>query len=73
LALILIAPVLVNILAVHTFLYTRGLPLAVTLIVLELYLAWTYREGFQSLFVARSLSGNRLERKELGRASASGN
>jgi len=73
LALILIAPVLVNILGVHTFLDTRGLPLAVTLIALELYLAWTYREGFQSLFVARSLSGNRLERKELGRASASGN
>jgi putative oxidoreductase len=73
LAFILIAPVLVNILAVHSFLDARGLPLAVTLIALELYLGWTYREGFQVLFVARNLSANGLERKELGRASASGN
>jgi putative oxidoreductase len=56
LALIIIAPVVLNILAVHTFLDLRALPLALTLLALELYLAWIYREAFQPLFIARGFS-----------------
>lgn len=46
LALTLIAPVLVNILAFHAFLAPGGLALPVVLLATELYLAWTYRAAF---------------------------
>src|SRR5882672_10213111 len=44
LALTLIAPVLVNIVAVHVFLAPAGLPLALFLLATELYLAFSYRD-----------------------------
>ena len=56
LAITILAPVLVNILGVHTFLDVRGFPLALILIVLDAYLAWANREAFRSLFVARGNS-----------------
>src|SRR5215472_1890307 len=56
LAITILAPVLVNILGVHTFLDVRGFPLALILIVLDAYLAWANREAFLSLFVARGNS-----------------
>jgi uncharacterized membrane protein YphA (DoxX/SURF4 family) len=56
LAITILAPVLVNILGVHTFLDVRGFPLALILIVLDVYLAWANREAFRSLFVAHGNS-----------------
>jgi hypothetical protein len=53
LALTILAPVLVNILGVHTFLDISGFPLAFILIALELYLARVYRDAFRPMFEAR--------------------
>jgi hypothetical protein len=49
LALTLIAPVLVNILAFHLFLAPAGLGLPLVLLATELYLAWSYRAAFSSM------------------------
>jgi hypothetical protein len=53
LALTLIAPVLVNILAFHTFLAPAGLGLPLILLATELYLAWSYRAAFAPLLRAK--------------------
>lgn len=56
LALAVLAPVLINIVAFHLFLEpptTLGLPLA--LLALELYLAWSYRGAFRSMLQAKNL------------------
>lgn len=54
LALALIAPVIVNIIAVHVFLYPEGIGPGVVVLALELYLAWAYRDAFRSMLVARA-------------------
>jgi len=54
LALALLAPVLVNIVAFHAFLAPAGLALPIILLVLELYLARSYREAFASMLHART-------------------
>lgn len=46
LALALLAPIVVNILAFHAFLAPAGLALPVILLATELYLAWSYRAAF---------------------------
>ena len=46
LALALIAPVIVNIILFHVFLAPSGLAMALVVLVLELYLAWSYRGAF---------------------------
>jgi uncharacterized membrane protein YphA (DoxX/SURF4 family) len=53
LALILLMPVLVNIILFHLFLSPAPSAFApgIVLMVLELYLAWVYRDYFRSLFV----------------------
>ncbi|HKO46752.1 MAG TPA: DoxX family protein [Polyangiaceae bacterium] len=53
LALILLAPIVVNILAVHVLLIHSGLPIAIVVVALEAYLGWAYRGSFRPLFVAR--------------------
>lgn len=53
LALTLLAPVVVNILAFHAFLAPQGLGIAIAVVVLEIYLAWTYRKAFKPMLVAR--------------------
>lgn len=53
LALALIAPVVVNIVAFHAFLEPAGLPMAAVVLVLELYLAWAYRSAFRPMLAAR--------------------
>jgi uncharacterized membrane protein YphA (DoxX/SURF4 family) len=53
-ALVLLAPVLVNILAYHAFLEPSGLILAIVLCVLEVIVAWQYRYSFAPLFVSRA-------------------
>lgn len=54
LALIVIAPVVVNIFCVHAFLMPSGLPIALLVVALEAYLGWAYRGSYRALFVARA-------------------
>jgi hypothetical protein len=53
LALVIIAPVIVNIVAFHLFLAPSGLPLALVLVVLASGLAWSRRDAFRPLFARR--------------------
>lgn len=53
LALALVAPVIVNIVAFHVALAPSGLPLALGVLALELLLAWYYREAFRPMLKAR--------------------
>ena len=53
LALVALAPIVLNIFLYHLALDPRGLPLAVLIVLLELGLAWQYRSVFLPLFVAR--------------------
>ena len=53
LAITLIAPVIVNIVAFHVFLAPSGCGMAGLVLGLELYLAWVHRASFAPLFVAR--------------------
>lgn len=46
LALAILAPVLVNIVAFHAFLAPSGLALALPILGMEVYVAWTYRRAF---------------------------
>jgi uncharacterized membrane protein YphA (DoxX/SURF4 family) len=49
LGLTLLGPVIVNILCVHVFLEPSGLPMAIVVSVLGLFLLWGYRENFAGL------------------------
>jgi putative oxidoreductase len=50
LGLLILAPVIVNIIAFHVFLAPDGLPLALVVAGLALFLAWTHREAYAPLF-----------------------
>jgi uncharacterized membrane protein YphA (DoxX/SURF4 family) len=52
LALIILAPVIVNILLFHIFLAPEGLPLALVVAAFEVILVWYYRDSFRPLFVS---------------------
>jgi uncharacterized membrane protein YphA (DoxX/SURF4 family) len=52
LGLILLAPVSVNIMLFHIFLDQSGLPMAVFIIAMQLFLAWAYRDSFSSVLQA---------------------
>jgi putative oxidoreductase len=49
LGLTLVGPVVVNILAFHTFMAPSGLPVALVVSALALFLLWSYREHFAGL------------------------
>lgn len=49
LGLIVLAPVSVNILLFHVFLDQSGLGMAVFIIVMQLFLAWAYRDSFRDV------------------------
>jgi uncharacterized membrane protein YphA (DoxX/SURF4 family) len=53
LALTLLAPVLVNILAFHLFLAPAGLAIPGVFLAAELYLAWSYRDAYAPMLRAR--------------------
>lgn len=53
LALALLAPVIVNIFFFHLFLARGGLPLAIVVVALELYLVWRYRDAFAPMLRPR--------------------
>jgi len=55
LALVLLAPGIVNILLFHVFLAPGGLVLALGILLLELYLAWSYRDLYRPMFTARAV------------------
>jgi uncharacterized membrane protein YphA (DoxX/SURF4 family) len=57
LALALIAPVVVNIVAFHLFLAPSGVSIALVVLALEAYLAWVYRRAFRPMLAARTLLG----------------
>jgi hypothetical protein len=54
LALIVIAPVIVNIFAFHAFLAPDGVALAAVIVALELHLAWVHRAAYRPLFALRA-------------------
>jgi uncharacterized membrane protein YphA (DoxX/SURF4 family) len=54
LALVVIAPVIVNIFAFHAFLAPSGLVIASALVVLEIGLAWAYRSAYRPLLALRT-------------------
>src|SRR5215467_4533173 len=64
LAITILAPVLVNILSVHTFLDVSGFPLAFVLVVLDVSLAWVYRDAFRSMLQARTVKVSRIAEPE---------
>ena len=49
-ALVILAPVIVNIVLFHVFLAPAGIPLALIVSALELGLVWQYRQAFAPLF-----------------------
>jgi hypothetical protein len=49
LALTVLAPVIVNIVAFHAFLAPSGLALPIVVVALEVFLAWSYRGAFRSV------------------------
>ena len=76
LALVLLAPIVVNIVAFHLFLESSGLTIALVVLALELYLAWAYRKSYCTLLTARATvaeaAGNVVEARGLyAKAAAS--
>jgi uncharacterized membrane protein YphA (DoxX/SURF4 family) len=59
LALAIIAPVLVNILAFHAFLDPSGIVPGLVLFALELFLAWSYRAAYRPMLAPRTSPGAR--------------
>lgn len=53
LALVILAPIIINILFVHIFLERSGLPVAVFLVVANIFLAYAYWEKFKPLLEAK--------------------
>jgi hypothetical protein len=54
LALALLAPVIVNIVALHLFLAPSGLPMAAVVLALEVYLAWAHRKAYAPMLESRA-------------------
>jgi hypothetical protein len=54
LALVVIAPVIVNIFAFHAFLAPSGVAIAAALVALEIYLAWVHRAAYRGVLAARA-------------------
>ncbi len=52
LGLVILAPVIVHIVEFHVFLAPAGLPLAVVVATLAVFLAWTHRWAYRPLFAA---------------------
>lgn len=53
LALALFAPFMVNSIVFHVFLEHSGLPMAAVFLVLEVYLAWAYRNAYRAMLAMR--------------------
>jgi hypothetical protein len=57
-ALVLLAPIIVNIVAFHALLAPAGLPLALVVLATELHLAWVHRRAFAPLFARSTKAAN---------------
>ena len=57
LALALVAPVIVNIIAFHVFLMPSTIAPGIVVLVLEVYLAWSYRKAYLPMLVMRARPG----------------
>ncbi len=68
LALTLLAPIIVNIVAFH-FLLAPSYGMPVALIALELYLAWTHRAAFLPMLRARAQDATQEERPTIARTA----
>jgi uncharacterized membrane protein YphA (DoxX/SURF4 family) len=55
LATILLAPILVNIFCIHLFLDPKGLPIAIVLGLMNLFLAYAHRDAFKPLFRSKGI------------------
>jgi hypothetical protein len=53
LGLAIFAPFILNSIVFHVFLERSGLPMACVFLVLELYLAWAYRNAFRPMLAAK--------------------
>lgn len=53
LALALLAPVVINIVAFHAFLAPSGLGIAIVVLALEIYLAWAYRKAYRPMLALK--------------------
>jgi uncharacterized membrane protein YphA (DoxX/SURF4 family) len=53
LALVILAPIILNIVLVHVLLAPSGLPVAIVVLALELYLAWAHRRAYAPLLTAK--------------------
>ena len=54
LALVLLAPIVVNIFAYHVFLDSGNLVMAIVIVILECFLAWAYCDAWKPLFEAKA-------------------
>jgi hypothetical protein len=61
LALALIAPVIVNIIAFHVFLMPSTIAPGIVVLVLELYLVWSYRKVYLPMLAMRAKPGMECE------------
>lgn len=57
LALVLLAPVVVNIVAFHVFLAPTGTVMAFVVLGAEMYLVWAYRRAYGPMFAMRAKPG----------------
>lgn len=53
LALVILSPIIINILMVHLFLDLRGLPIAIFLVVANIFLAYCYWDAFRQLLTPK--------------------
>jgi hypothetical protein len=58
LGLVILAPVIVNVVAFHVFIAPDGLPLAIVVSALALFLAWRHREAYGALFIPGSAAAS---------------
>lgn len=58
LALVLLAPIIVGIITFHLFLDPATIGPGVIVLVMEVYLAWTYRNAFRPLLAAKAAPGH---------------
>jgi hypothetical protein len=53
LALVILAPIIINILMVHVFMDPSGLPVAIFLVLASIFLAYYYRKAFAPLLTPK--------------------
>lgn len=56
LALVVLMPISINILLFHAFLAPENTAMGVIIVLLQMYLAWTYRNYYKPLFSRRTVS-----------------